>query len=99
MAGPAWQGLRDDWTASRREPRPGDIAVAWEAIWEIMPAGWVSSRPSYDGSSRLWCASAVRPTRVAVGPPVVVAYAPTGSLAIVEIARCITETVAGRLPE
>jgi hypothetical protein len=37
---PLWQELHDAWWSEQREPRPGDLEADWDALWEVVPAGW-----------------------------------------------------------
>ncbi len=57
---PAWQELHDDWWDERREPQPGDLEAAWDALWEVVPAGWTVARPQQDLHSGQWNVSAVK---------------------------------------
>ena len=54
-----WEEFHDDWWDERRQPQPGDLETAWDALWEAMPSGWTVGKPQQDLVSKQWTASIV----------------------------------------
>ena len=69
--------------------QPGDLELAWDALYEILPAGWMTMKPTFERSNRQWNASAIAGTRIH-GPTVVSAQGLTEPAVIVELARCLS---------
>ncbi len=101
MTTPRWQELHDAWWTEQREPQPGDLEAAWDALWDVMPAGWTVARPQRDFVTAQWTVSAVLvsgTSRVGKMPKVVSAQAPSEPAVLVELARCLVVTAAGGVP-
>lgn len=101
MTEPAWRRLHEDWWIDQREPRPGDVELAWEVLWEVVPTGWTVARPQRDLVTRQWNVSAVLvsgTSRIGHMPKVVSAQGPTEPAVLVELARCLSEVEQGRVP-
>jgi hypothetical protein len=83
----------------QREPEPGDLRAAWDALWDVMPVGWTVARPQHNAVSDQWTVSAVLVTgtsRIGKMAKVVSAQGPTEPAVLVELARCLVED--GRVP-
>ncbi|MBA2488426.1 MAG: hypothetical protein H0V36_03765 [Chloroflexi bacterium] len=98
-----WEEFHDDWWDERRQPQPGDLETAWDALWEAMPSGWTVGKPQQDLVSKQWTASIVLVTggtsRIGHMPKVVSAQAPTEATMLVELARCLVAYSEGRVPK
>jgi hypothetical protein len=97
---PAWRFLHDAWWLDQRQPQPCDLEAAWDAMWEIVtPDAWSLARPERH-HDKTWTLTAQwlrrLPGKDAVN--VVSAFGPTLPVAIVELARCVSEVEQGRVP-
>lgn len=78
-----------------------DLEAAYGALWAVPPAGWDVARPVEHVENRYWV-SYVRDPHWHKGkatPAYVEAIGPAEPKAIAELARCITEVLAGRVPK
>ncbi len=74
---------------------------AWDAVHEATPAGWYVGRPSYHDERREWVMYAFDPAerpRVGLRRRESTAVAATEEGVLGEMARCLREIAAGRVP-
>jgi hypothetical protein len=98
---PRWQELHDAWWSEQREPRPGDLEAAWDALWAVVPAGWTVARPRQDRLTGSWTVSAVLvsgTSRMGKMLKVVSAQGPSEPTVLVELARCLVVYERGGVP-
>lgn len=77
------------------------LAEAWEALHAATPTGWYVGSPSYDDGRRQWVMHAFDPGERAVGGLRArewTAVASTEAGVVREMARCLAEISAGRVP-
>lgn len=75
---------------------------AWEAVHEALPAGWVVGSASHHDERHEWLLDAFDPSerpRIGVRSREWIAVAPTEERVVWEMARCLRELAAGRVPE
>ncbi len=78
-----------------------DLEAANRALWAVLPPRWDVARPAYHRENRYWVSYARDPHwhKGKATPLFVEAIGPTEPKAIVELARCTTEVLAGRVPK
>lgn len=79
-----------------------DVAGSWERLHEATPSGWFVGRPSFDERRDEWSLYAFDAReRLKVGHRTRewTAVAPTQIRVIREMARCLSEFAAGRVPK
>jgi hypothetical protein len=79
-----------------------ELEEAWNAVWDVLPAGWTVSRPTYPlGERRL--PGRLLPRHALPGgqtdPPYWEAIGRTEADALRELAQCIRELLDGRVPK
>jgi hypothetical protein len=79
----------------------GELEDAWDAVWDVLPAGWSVAQPVYHEDLNYWVAYCRdphhRPDKPT--PPYVEAAAPTEPLALRDLARNVREVLKGRVPK
>lgn len=84
-----------------RETPVDDRERAWSALLEATPAGWYVGTPVYHVEREQWVLYGYDTTeRVKIGKRnrEWTAVAPTEERVVSEMARCLTEIAAGRVP-
>ncbi len=79
-----------------------ELEYAWNAVWDVLPAGWTVSWPVHHLESGAYWVAYCRDSRYRKDkptPPFFEAMGPTEADALRELARCIRELVEGRVPE
>ena len=79
-----------------------DLEAAWEAIHAATPPGWDVGRQSYHHERSQWIMYAFDPSeraRIGVRSREWTAVAPTEVGVVREMARCLQEISAGRVPK
>jgi hypothetical protein len=78
-----------------------ELAAAWSELHEATPAGWFVGRPAYNERRDEWSLYAFDTTeRLKVGrrERKWKSVAPTHARVVREMARCLRELTAGRIP-
>ncbi len=79
-----------------------DLEDTRDAVHAATPAGWYVGRPSYHDERREWVMYAYDPSerpRVGLRRRERTAVAATEEGAVLEMARCLREIAAGRVPQ
>ena len=75
-----------------------ELEQAWDQVYDVLPFRWFVVKPVHHPERGYWVAFARNPHARKTDPPFVEAIGPTESEALVELARCIREVLAGRVP-
>jgi hypothetical protein len=79
-----------------------DREAAWDELHAATPPGWYVGRPTYRVEQRQWALYAWRPeSKLRVGKRTEqwTAVGPTEEAVVRELARCLREIAAGRVPK
>lgn len=79
-----------------------DLEGAWEALLAVVPSGWYVGRPSYHHERNEWLLYAFGPSeraKVGVRSREWTAAGSTEERVVQEMARCLGEIAAGRVPK
>lgn len=82
-------------------PAMTDVHDAWSRIHEVAPSGWFVGRPGYDPGRHQWTQYAYDPherPRVGLRSREWMAVGETELDVLEEMARCLAEINAGRVP-
>jgi hypothetical protein len=76
-----------------------NLEEAWQAVYAVLPPEWAVTKPVHHPELGSWVAYARNTRYRKTGVPFVEAVGPTEPRALHELARCIVEVLAGRVPK